>query len=111
MRACHHIAILLIAAAPGNAATRTVTSTADSGAGTLRTTVAAASVGDTITFGGTAFTSILTTVTIRLTTGRIVLDKPLTINGIDNFRGATKIIITGDADNSDSPTAGDSGIF
>ncbi len=55
------------------AATHTVTSTADSGAGTLRQAVSDASSGDIINFAVTG--------TITLTTGQIEVDKSLTIQG------------------------------
>src|SRR5262249_24359600 len=60
-------------AAPTRAATLTVTTTADSGPGSLRAAIQSASAGDTITFGVTG--------TIALTTGPLRLDKNLTITG------------------------------
>jgi hypothetical protein len=58
------------------AATLTVTSTADSGAGSLRDTIAAASNGDTIQFDGA-----LNGQTITLTSAELVIDKNITISG------------------------------
>src|ERR1035438_9511221 len=55
------------------AATNTVTTTADTGAGSLRQTVASATAGDTINFTVTG--------TITLTSGEIALDKGLTLSG------------------------------
>ncbi len=57
-------------------ATLTVTTTADSGAGSLRDTIAAASAGDTIQFA-----PALNGQTITLTTAKIVIDKNLVIDG------------------------------
>jgi len=66
----------LLTLAPGaQAATLTVTSTADSGAGTLRNLVASANPGDTIIFNNT-----LSGQTITLTTGEIPLNKNLTVD-------------------------------
>ena len=58
------------------AATLIVTSTADSGAGSLRATIAAASDGDTIQFD-----AALNGQTINLTSGELVIDKNITISG------------------------------
>src|SRR5690349_18291475 len=75
------MAILFISGAC-RAATLTVTSPVDSGAGTLRNTIAAAASGDTINFS-----TLITTVT---TTSLITFSgKTLTIDG-----GATGIVLT-----------------
>ena len=63
----------LLGASQVCANTITVTSTADSGAGSLRAAVTAAAAGDTITFSVTG--------KIVLTSGPIVLNKALTISG------------------------------
>lgn len=68
------MASVILSAAMLHAATITVTNNNDSGAGSLRAAVAAASSGDTIVFG-----SILSPIT--LTTGSIVISQNLTING------------------------------
>src|SRR5438045_5818341 len=57
------------------AATLTVTTTADSGVGSLRAALAASSDGDTIQFD-----SALNGQTISLTSGELVIDKNITIN-------------------------------
>jgi uncharacterized repeat protein (TIGR01451 family)/CSLREA domain-containing protein len=54
-------------------ATLTVTSGADSGAGTLRNQIAAAAAGDTIIFSGVT--------TVSLTSGELLINKNLTIDG------------------------------
>ncbi|HWM23709.1 MAG TPA: choice-of-anchor Q domain-containing protein [Chthoniobacterales bacterium] len=59
-----------------HAATLFVTNTADSGAGSLRDTIAAASDGDTIQFD-----AALNGQAITLTSGELLIDKNLTING------------------------------
>jgi len=68
---------LIVAAAVGlaslNGATITVVNTNDSGAGSLRQSLASASDGDTIDFGVTG--------TITLMTGELLVDKSITING------------------------------
>lgn len=56
--------------------TRTVTSAADSGAGSLRDTIAAAGYGDTIHFDAS-----LNGQTIDLTSGELVIDKNITVSG------------------------------
>ena len=58
------------------AATLTVTTTADNGTGSLRATIAAASDGDTIQFDST-----LNGQTISLTGGELVIDKNIIISG------------------------------
>ncbi|MBX7156936.1 MAG: hypothetical protein K1X66_00920 [Verrucomicrobiae bacterium] len=67
-------------------ATFTVLNNADSGVGSLRATVAAAASGDDI-----IFTNTLNGQTITLTSGQIVIDKTLTINGL----GANNLTING----------------
>src|SRR5213596_1292001 len=61
------------------AATMTVTNTNDSGAGSLRQALASANDGDTIDCGVTG--------TITLTTGELLVNKSVTINGpgLDNL--------------------------
>ncbi|MGH9966445.1 MAG: hypothetical protein ACREBG_01230 [Pyrinomonadaceae bacterium] len=67
---------LLLARPPvSRAATLTVTSTADSGPGTLRQAILDAVSGDTITF------SLPANSTITLTSGQLLINKNLTING------------------------------
>ena len=66
--------------------TLTVTSAADSGAGSLRADIAAAQPGDTI-----AFAPSLAGQTITLTTGNLVINKSLTIQG----PGASQLAISG----------------
>jgi cysteine-rich repeat protein len=73
----------LCLAGPATAATITVTSLLDSGAGTLRNAVATAAPGDTIDFSVSG--------TILLTSGRIVVDKDLAIVG----PGAASLTIDG----------------
>src|ERR1700694_3925214 len=58
------------------AATLTVTTTADSGAGSLRAAIAAASDGDTIQFD-----AALNGQTITLTSGELAINKNITISG------------------------------
>lgn len=85
-------AVLLLQAGAASAAILTVTSAADSGAGTLRDTVAASASGDTIRFAPP-----LSGQTIRLAS-TIVFFRSLTIDGSTL---ATPITISGDT-NSDS---------
>lgn len=59
-----------------NSATITVTNSNDSGAGSLRAAIASAASGDSI-----IFSSSLANQTITLTSGQIIVDKNLTING------------------------------
>lgn len=66
----------------------TVTSTADSGLGSLRDIVACASSGDVITFD-----PAINTMSIDLSTGHIEIDKSLTIKG----NGITNTIVDGSA--------------
>ena len=66
----------MVAVVTVNAATLTVTTTADNGAGSLRDALAVASDGDTIQFD-----SALNGQTISLTSGELVVDTDVTING------------------------------
>src|SRR5437899_7495893 len=59
-----------------NAATLIVTTTADSGADSLRDTIAAASDGDTIQFD-----AALNGQTVNLTSAELAIDKNITISG------------------------------
>src|SRR5438876_8223193 len=68
-----------------HAATITVTSTADSGAGSLRAALASASDGDTIDFSVTG--------TITLTSGELLVGKSVTISG----PGAANLAVNGNA--------------
>ena len=73
------IALLCVAmtgAQSARAATLTVTSTADSGAGSLRDTIAAAADGDTIQFA-----AALNGQTIDLTSAELVIDQSITLSG------------------------------
>ena len=79
-------AVLLALTAQGlHAATLTVSNTLDSGAGSLRSVLAAASDGDTISF--------FVTGTITLTTGQLVVGKNVTITG----PGAASLSVNGNA--------------
>jgi small-conductance mechanosensitive channel len=75
--------IILFATFSANA--QQVTSSADAGAGSLRAVIASASSGATITFAA-GVTSI------TLTSGEILIDKNLTING---GSGSTRVTISG----------------
>lgn len=66
--------------------TLTVLNNADSGAGSLRATIASATTGDTIVFAKTLMNK-----TIRLTSGELVLSKSLDIEGL----GPKKLVISG----------------
>lgn len=79
------LCLLFLTAALTPALAGVVTNTNDSGAGSLRGEVAAANPGDTITFDQAVTGSIV------LTSGQIVIDKNLTING----RDATTLTIDG----------------
>lgn len=70
-----------------------------------------AGASDTITFSGATFTGPESFVVIRLTSGMITLTQPFTIQGILNGQGNNKIIVTGDADSSNTPSNGDSPAF
>src|ERR1700675_2839393 len=67
-----------------HAATLTVTTTADSGAGSLRAAIASAAAGDTI-----QFSAALHGQTITLTSAELVIDKDLTLDG----PGATQLTV------------------
>ena len=83
--------LLVVFAAKTDAATLTVTTTADSGAGSLRQAAIDAASGDTINF--TIPTGCVSGVcTITLTSGEIVIGKTLTII---NTGGASRINISG----------------
>lgn len=69
------VGLLLFHAVIAHAATIKVTSTADSGTGTLRQAIADALSGDTIDF------SLPANSEIKLTSGALIVDKSLTING------------------------------
>ena len=73
---------------PVQAATLTVTSTADSGAGSLRQAIADAVSGDTIDFALDGCPC-----TITLTSGELVIDKSLTIQG----PGANLLAVSGNS--------------
>ena len=76
--------LLLAPPLPAHAATLTVTNGNDSGAGSLRATIAAASAGDTITFAANV-------TAITLTTGEIAINKNLTLRG----PGVNQLAISG----------------
>jgi hypothetical protein len=73
---------LLLGAIPASANTIAVTSNADSGPGTLRSAIASANAGDTIT---------IPPMTITLSSGELLVDKSLTLSGA----GASQTIISG----------------
>ena len=80
-----------------------VMNNADSGADSLRAAIAAATPDSTITFD-----SSLSGDTIRLTSGELLIQKNLTI---DASSLEVPITISGDKDDSGTPTAGDSRVF
>ena len=93
-----------------NAATYTVTTTANAGPGSLRDAIRTANNNpghDTIQFSRLGVFS--TPQTIRLTTGELEITDRLTIVGPG--LSSRRVTISGDADNSGTPTAADSGIF
>ena len=73
---CLAVGLWLLLDHPVQAATITVTTTADSGAGSLRQALSTAGSGDTITFD-----TALSGATISITSGPLALNKPLTIDG------------------------------
>jgi hypothetical protein len=77
------VSALLLGATDMPAATITVTNGNDSGAGSLRQAIIAASPGDTINFAPSV-------TTITLTSGELVIDKNLTITG----PGANRLTVT-----------------
>ena len=89
----------LAVASPAGAATVAVTNCNDSGAGSLRQTVANASAGDTIDFALSPSCSLIT-----LTSGEIQIPKNLTIDG----PGAGALAVSGD--NASSVLAVASGV-
>jgi hypothetical protein len=76
----------LVLAVPAVAQAATVTNANDSGAGSLRAAIAASASGDTIDFA-----PALNGQTIILSSGRLVIDKALTISG----PGAGSLTISG----------------
>ncbi|MDL5038615.1 DUF4347 domain-containing protein [Comamonas sp. Y6] len=68
-----------------NLATLTVTSNADTGVGTLRNAIAGAITGDTITFSSG--------MTVGLTTGQLVINKGITIDGDLNNDGVADVTL------------------
>lgn len=97
------ISVLPVLTVPLQAAEWTVTSVADSGPGTLRAMVAAASSGDTI-----VFKESLSWQDIVLTSGQILLDKNLFIDAT-SLTGV--LTISGNADADAVHEAGESRIF
>jgi len=80
-------ALCVWAASPAHGATLTVTSSADSGAGSLRQAIADAAPGDTIDFAVTGTTT--------LTSGQLGVAKSLTVAG----PGASNLTISGNNSN------------
>lgn len=82
---CALLALAGLAPVAASAATRTVTTTADSGAGSLRQAITTAAAGDTIAF------SLPNPSTIKLTSGQIALTKAVKIAG----PGTDRLTISG----------------
>jgi hypothetical protein len=80
-----YVNVNLLSGNPAPAATLTVTNTNDSGAGSLRQAISNAASGDTINF------SLPVGSTITLTSGELVIEKNLTING----PGANQLTVSG----------------
>ncbi|MHB8810437.1 MAG: hypothetical protein ACYC9M_10545 [Desulfobulbaceae bacterium] len=102
------VTVLSFFAAPflltqANAATITVTSTADAGAGSLRQTIVDAAASDTIDFDPTTFPSA-SPATITLTSALPTINKPLTIDGnggvIINANSTGRIFLVDDGTGS-----------
>ena len=74
------VILILLIGGVANAATLTVTSAADDGAGSLRKAISDAAPGDTINFDES-----LAGQTIVLTQGQLTIDKDLTIDGLGAF--------------------------
>jgi hypothetical protein len=85
------IGLTVMLAAPGAALAATVTTTADSGAGSLRAAIAASAAGDTINFDPS-----LNGQTITLTSGALMITHNLTISG----PGAASLAINGNDNGS-----------
>lgn len=85
MRGLFRILFGVLVASTAQAATNTVTTLADSGAGSLRQAIADAAADDTINFAVTG--------TITLTSGELVITNSLTISG----PGATNLAISGNS--------------
>lgn len=80
------VVLLVVSAFPALATTYTVTSTADSGPGSLRNAISTAASGDTIKFNLSSYPQ-----TITLTSGELLINKNLNIQG----PGANQLTISG----------------
>ena len=85
MRCLFRILLGVLLVSSAEAATNTVTTLADSGAGSLRQALADSAAGDTIAFAVTG--------TIALTSGELVITNSLTISG----PGATNLAVSGNS--------------
>jgi len=101
---CAGLSLCLLAVASPAATTHTVTTNADSGAGSLRQAIADAQSGDTVMFDASLNGDVIT-----LTSGELLLSKPLTILG----PGPEQLAVNGNAssrifnmDQSSYPTQG-----